>query len=68
MAKEKEAFPKIVVQATLKKVVMAEKANLAFDDLEFSPNQYAQLERWRKYKDSIRITLEQVQGDLNLEQ
>ena len=68
MAKDKEAFPKIAVQATLKKVVMCDKANLVFDDLEFSPNQYAQLERWRKYKDAIRITLEQVQGELNMEQ
>jgi len=41
---------------------MADKAGLAFADLEFSPEQYAQLERWRKYSDKIRITLEQIQG------
>lgn len=64
MAKSKPTFPKITVDAKLKKVVMCDKAGLVFDDLQFSPDQYAQLERWRKYDDPIRITLEQVQGDL----
>jgi len=51
--------------ATIKKVTMADKAGLAFDDLEFSPEQYAQLERWRKNSDKISITLEQVQARLD---
>ena len=63
-----EVFPKIAVEATIKKVVMADKAGLAFDDLEFSPDQYAQLERWRKYEDKIRLTLEQVQAHIEDEQ
>jgi len=57
-------FPKIAAEATIKKVTMADKAGLTFDDLEFSPDQYAQLERWRKFGDKIRITLEQIQGIL----
>jgi len=57
-------FPKIAAEAKLKRVVMCERANLVFEDLSFSPDQYAQLERWRKGEDVIRITLEQVQGSL----
>jgi hypothetical protein len=63
--KDTETFPKIAAEATLKKITMADKANLAFDDLEFSPDQYAQLERWRKYGDKIRITLEQIQANFD---
>jgi len=68
MAKGKETFPKIAAEATLKKVVMCDTSNLLFHDLTFSPDQYAQLERWRKYNDKIRVTLEQVQGDLPIEE
>jgi hypothetical protein len=57
-------FPTISVRASLKKIVMADKANLIFEDLSFSPDQYAQLERWRSGGDVIRITLEQIQGTL----
>ena len=64
MAK-KDIFPKIAAQATIKKVVMCDKANIVFNDLEFSPDQYAQLERWRCYSDKILITLEQVQSNMN---
>jgi len=60
-----ETFPKIAAEATIKKVTMADKAGLTFDDLEFSPDQYAQLERWRKFGDRIRLTLEQIQGTLD---
>jgi len=65
--KDKETFPKIAADAKLKKVVMCEKANLVFEDLQFSPDQYSQLERWRKGEDTIRITLEQIQGDLGFD-
>ena len=66
MAKKKEklTFPKIAAEAKLKKIVIAETTNLVFQDLAFSPDQYAQLERWRKGDDTIRLTMEQVQGDL----
>jgi len=67
MAKKYDTFPKIAAEATLKKVVMADKANLVFNDLEFSPDQYAQLERWRKNNDKVRVTLEQIQGELPMD-
>lgn len=67
MAKKVETFPKIAAEATIKKVVMSDKANLVFNDLSFSPDQYAQLERWRKFNEKIRITLEQVEGELSSE-
>lgn len=59
-----ETFPKIAAEAKLKKVVMCDKANLVFEDLQFSPDQYAQLERWRKNNDTIRLTIEQIQSEL----
>ncbi len=62
---DKVTFPKIATEAKLKKIVMCDTANLVFHDLQFSPEQYATLERWRQYKDKIRITLEQVQANMN---
>ena len=62
-----ETFPKIAAVAKLKKIVIGDTANLMFHKLQFSPNQYADLERWRKNGDEIRITLEQVQGKLPIE-
>jgi hypothetical protein len=64
--KESETFPKIAAEAKLKKIVICDKTKLEFEDLQFSPDQYAQLERWRKNNDIIHITLEQVQGDLGM--
>ena len=63
-AKKKETFPKIAAEAKLKKITIAESTNLVFHDLSFSPDQYAQLERWRKNDEVIHLTLEQTQGDL----
>ncbi len=66
MAKKEEkiTFPKIAAEAKLKRIVIADSSNLVFHDLSFSPDQYAQLERWRKGNDTIRLTMEQVQGNL----
>ena len=63
--KDSEMYPKIRVMASIKKVVMCDKANLVFDDLSFSPEQYSILERWRVFGDKICITLEQVQANIN---
>lgn len=63
--KQKDSFPKIAAEVKIKKVVMCDKAQLAFEDLQFSPEQYAQLERWREYKDTVRITIEQIQSNMN---
>lgn len=61
---KKPRFPKIAVEAKIKKVIMCDTANILFHDLIFSPEQYADLERWRKNGDTVRLTLEQIQGDL----
>lgn len=68
MAK-KETFPKIAQEARLKKVIMSDTCNVLFYDLQLAPEQYSQLERWRKNRATIRIRidlrlfLEQVQGE-----
>ena len=64
MAGKKQTFPKIAAVAKLKKIIIGDTANLIFHKLQFSPNQYGDLERWRKNGDEIRLTLEQVQGEL----
>ncbi len=51
-------------EAKLKKFIGCETAALNFENLQFSPEQYAQLARWRENGDTLRLTIEQIQATI----
>lgn len=67
MANEKETFPKIAGEAKLKQIIVKpDCVDLRFDDLSLSPNQIGDLARWQHNGDKLRMTIEQIQGELPL--
>ena len=64
MAK-KDTFPKIAAEGKIKSCNKKKNCvDLRFDDLNFSTGQFERLADWIDNEDNLRLTLEQVQGDL----
>ena len=62
----RETFPQITSEASIKQVVSKmDCADVKFEGFQLSPNQYADLVRWQQNGDSVKVTIEQLQGRLD---